>query len=147
MHQLLLTNRIFTIFTKKKTITYINHTYTLICIFSIFIHVQVKQTIEEEYAYPVPLHIRNAPTELMKVRLRIFFFIGIEQSKIDDSDLLYTIKEFGYGEGYKYNPDYEGPVYQNYLPPKIKNKVFLDVEKEKKVDLSFTNVEMKLANE
>nr|CAG8451686.1 8072_t:CDS:10 [Entrophospora candida] len=60
----------------------------------------------KEYAYPVPLHIRNAPTGLMK--------------------------ELGYGEGYKYNPGYEGPVYQEYLPLELKNKVFLDVEGEKK---------------
>ncbi|CAJ0846644.1 6578_t:CDS:10 [Entrophospora sp. SA101] len=62
----------------------------------------------KEYAYPVPLHIRNAPTGLMK--------------------------ELGYGEGYKYNPGYEGPVYQEYLPLELKNKVFLDVEGEKNVE-------------
>lgn len=32
----------------------------------------VKQTISQKPAYPVPLHIRNAPTRLMKVN--VFFF-------------------------------------------------------------------------
>ncbi|KAJ3068218.1 Werner helicase interacting protein 1, partial [Quaeritorhiza haematococci] len=54
----------------------------------------VKQTIETEPAYPVPLHIRNAPTKLMK--------------------------DIGYSKGYKYNPDYDEPVDQEYLPPEMK---------------------------
>ena len=42
-------------------------------------------------ALPIPHHIRNAPTRLMK--------------------------EMGYGEGYKYNPEYlHGRVKQEYLP-------------------------------
>ncbi len=46
---------------------------------------------------PVPLHLRNAPTKLMK--------------------------ELGYGENYKYAHSYEGNfVNQQYLPAKIKNK-------------------------
>lgn len=48
---------------------------------------------------PVPLHIRNAPTKLMK--------------------------ELGYGNGYKYNPDYEGPVEQEYLPQELKGRKYL----------------------
>lgn len=44
----------------------------------------------------VPLHIRNAPTKLMK--------------------------NIGYGKGYKYNPDFEGPVDQDYLPEELKNR-------------------------
>ena len=48
---------------------------------------------------PVPLHLRNAPTELMK--------------------------KFGYSKGYKYAHDYEGNfVNQQYLPDEIKNTVF-----------------------
>lgn len=48
---------------------------------------------------PVPLHLRNAPTGLMK--------------------------ELGYAKGYKYAHDYEGNfVRQQYLPDKIKNAVF-----------------------
>ncbi|CAG8444692.1 11732_t:CDS:10 [Acaulospora morrowiae] len=68
----------------------------------------VKKTIQEEYSYPVPFNIRNAPTKLMK--------------------------DLGYGHGYKYNPDYEGPVHQEYLPPELKRKVFLDVHKPTKRD-------------
>ncbi|XP_061695260.1 ATPase WRNIP1 isoform X2 [Syngnathoides biaculeatus] len=39
---------------------------------------------------PVPLHLRNAPTRLMK--------------------------QLGYAEGYKYNPAFSAPVEQQYLP-------------------------------
>ena len=47
----------------------------------------------------IPMHIRNAPVEDMK--------------------------EFGYGEGYKYAHDYEGGyVEQQYLPDKIKDKKY-----------------------
>lgn len=49
---------------------------------------------------PVPLHIRNAPTKLMK--------------------------DLGYGKGYKYNPDYEGPVEQDYLPDALKGRRYLE---------------------
>jgi putative ATPase len=50
---------------------------------------------------PVPIHLRNAPTKLMK--------------------------EMGYGAEYKYNPDYvDGRVAQEYLPEKIRGKRFLD---------------------
>lgn len=49
---------------------------------------------------PIPLHLRNAPTRLMK--------------------------EIGYGAEYKYNPDYlDGRVVQEYLPEKMKGKTFL----------------------
>jgi putative ATPase len=47
----------------------------------------------------IPMHIRNAPVEDMK--------------------------QFGYGEGYKYAHDYEGGyVEQQYLPDKIKDKKY-----------------------
>ncbi|KAF9115064.1 Werner helicase interacting protein 1 [Mortierella sp. AM989] len=61
----------------------------------------VKQTVSEEFAYPVPIHLRNAPTTLMK--------------------------ELGYGEEYKYNPSYpEGvKVDQEYFPKGIKKRKFL----------------------
>lgn len=49
---------------------------------------------------PVPIHLRNAPTRLMK--------------------------ELGYGKEYKYNPDYkEGRVVQDYLPEKLAGRSFL----------------------
>lgn len=49
---------------------------------------------------PVPLHIRNAPTALMK--------------------------DLGYGKGYKYNPDYEGAVDQDYLPDALRGRKYLE---------------------
>ena len=47
----------------------------------------------------VPLHIRNATTKLMK--------------------------DLNYGKGYKYNPDFDGPVSQEYLPPELKGRDYL----------------------
>ncbi len=48
---------------------------------------------------PVPIHLRNAPTDLMK--------------------------KLGYGKDYKYSHDYENHfVEQDYLPQEIKNKQF-----------------------
>lgn len=50
---------------------------------------------------PVPVHLRNAPTKLMK--------------------------ELGYGKQYKYNPNYlDGRVVQDYLPDKLKGRRFLE---------------------
>ena len=48
---------------------------------------------------PVPLHIRNAPTKLMK--------------------------KLGYGKGYKYSPDFNYQEKQEYLPEKLKNRKYL----------------------
>jgi putative ATPase len=49
---------------------------------------------------PIPIHLRNAPTKLMK--------------------------ELGYGKEYKYNPDYvDGQVVQEYLPEKLEGRKFL----------------------
>lgn len=47
----------------------------------------------------VPLHIRNASTKFMK--------------------------EIGYGKGYKYNPDFDGPIDQEYLPDELKGRRYL----------------------
>lgn len=50
---------------------------------------------------PIPIHLRNAPTRLMK--------------------------ELGYGHEYKYNPDYmDGKVSQDYLPEKLVGRQFLE---------------------
>ncbi|CAG8490599.1 5787_t:CDS:2 [Acaulospora colombiana] len=105
---------------------------------------RVKQTIQEEYAYPVPMNIRNAPTNLMKVwcihmlsKRRIDFMnSSLSKRKIDfmNSSLRNIIKDLGYGHNYKYNPEYEGPVYQEYLPRELKRKVYLDVYKPTKSD-------------
>lgn len=48
---------------------------------------------------PVPLHIRNAPTKLMK--------------------------NLGYGKNYKYSPDFDYKENQTYLPEKLKNKKYI----------------------
>jgi len=58
---------------------------------------EVQKDIKETENDPVPLHLRNAPTKLMK--------------------------ELDYGKDYKYNPDhdYEGDI-QDYLPEKLKGK-------------------------
>jgi len=44
----------------------------------------------------VPIHLRNAPTKFMK--------------------------EIGYSKGYKYNPDFDKPVDQDYLPKELKGE-------------------------
>jgi putative ATPase len=52
---------------------------------------------------PIPVHLRNAPTRLMK--------------------------ELGYGKEYKYNPDFKnGKVNQEYFPDKLQGKVFLPAD-------------------
>jgi len=60
---------------------------------------EVQKDIKERENLPVPLHLRNAPTELMK---------GLD-----------------YGKGYKYNPEYEGEVKQDYLPEELKGRKYL----------------------
>ena len=59
---------------------------------------------------PVPIHLRNAPTKLMK--------------------------ELGYGHEYKYNPDFaDGRVAQEYLPEGLRGKTFLkEIDLGEKVD-------------
>jgi putative ATPase len=61
-------------------------------------------------ALAIPHHIRNAPTKLMK--------------------------DMGYGDGYKYNPDYlDGKVKQEYLPEALRGRSFLeDTDLGSKVD-------------
>ncbi|KAK9369308.1 DNA polymerase III, clamp loader complex, gamma/delta/delta subunit [Lipomyces kononenkoae] len=59
---------------------------------------------------PIPIHLRNAPTRLMK--------------------------EIGYGRDYKYNPDYEnGQVQQEYFPENLRGTKFLpDIDLGTKLD-------------
>ncbi len=62
-------------------------------------YADVANTVKQTGALPVPHHIRNAPTKLMK--------------------------ELGYGKGYKYAHDYsEGIVGQECLPDEISNRKF-----------------------
>ncbi|MCX7955433.1 MAG: replication-associated recombination protein A [Bacteroidales bacterium] len=67
-------------------------------------YVAIEKAIEAVHTYgdlPVPLHLRNAPTKLLK--------------------------EIGYHKGYKYPHDYDNNfVVQEYLPQKIKNLVFYE---------------------
>lgn len=59
----------------------------------------VKEEIERTGPRPVPMHIRNAPTALMK--------------------------KLGYGRGYRYPHNYPGAwIEQEYLPEKVRNRVF-----------------------
>lgn len=52
-------------------------------------------------ALPIPISLRNAPTKLMK--------------------------ELGHGDQYKYNPNYkDGRVRQDYLPPQLIGRTFLE---------------------
>jgi len=60
----------------------------------------VQKDIKELPAYPVPLHLRNAPTKLMK--------------------------ELNYGANYKYNPDFKEAIKQDYFPPELKGKKYFE---------------------
>jgi len=60
---------------------------------------QAKQDVETYGNLPVPMHIRNAPTQLMK--------------------------DLGYAKGYKYSPDHDYKEKQEYLPDKLKNRKYL----------------------
>lgn len=60
---------------------------------------KVKEDIRRSGYQPVPLHIRNAPTKLMK--------------------------NLGYGKGYKYAHDYpDAHVPQEYLPDKLRGQIY-----------------------
>jgi putative ATPase len=61
---------------------------------------EAKKDAMNTQAEPVPLHIRNAPTPLMK--------------------------KLGYGKGYKYPHDYpDAKVEQEYMPKRLKGKKYL----------------------
>lgn len=60
---------------------------------------QVMHDVKETADEPVPLHLRNAPTKLMK--------------------------DLGYSKGYKYSPDHNYQEEQEYLPEKLKGKKYL----------------------
>lgn len=60
---------------------------------------EIMMDIKNHMTLPVPMHIRNAPTKLMK--------------------------ELGYGNGYKYPHDYSNAIVsQSYLPEKLKGKKY-----------------------
>jgi len=60
---------------------------------------QAANDVKQYGALPVPLHIRNAPTKLMK--------------------------DSGYGKDYKYSPKFNYQEKQIYLPDKLKNRKYL----------------------
>ncbi|MHA3787317.1 replication-associated recombination protein A [Flavobacterium hauense] len=62
---------------------------------------KAQQIVKQTGDLPVPIHLRNAPTKLMK--------------------------ELGYGEEYKYSHDYDNNFAdQEFLPDEIKNTAFYD---------------------
>ncbi|KAM0786535.1 hypothetical protein ACM66B_001992 [Microbotryomycetes sp. NB124-2] len=60
---------------------------------------KAKALVRERDQFPVPMHIRNAPTKLMK--------------------------DLGYGRTYKYEPAYAHPVYQPFLPEQLEGTKLL----------------------
>lgn len=62
---------------------------------------RVQRDIQELPAEPVPIHLRNAPTRLMK--------------------------DLGYGAEYKYTPDFDNreAAAQDYLPERLRGKTYL----------------------
>ena len=59
---------------------------------------EAMQDIKNESSQIIPLHLRNAPTRLMK--------------------------DFGYAAGYKYPHDFGGFAEQDYFPPNIKKRLY-----------------------
>lgn len=60
---------------------------------------QVMKDVKETADEPVPIHLRNAPTKLMK--------------------------DLGYGKDYKYSPEFNYREEQEYFPEKLKGKKYL----------------------
>lgn len=63
-------------------------------------YLKAAQDVREFGNLQVPLHIRNAPTKLMK--------------------------DLNYGRGYKYSPDFEYKEKQEYFPEELKGRKYLD---------------------
>ena len=63
-------------------------------------YMKAQRDVAEFGALPVPLHLRNAPTKLMK--------------------------ELDYGKDYKYSPKFDYQENQEYLPEKLKKRKYLD---------------------
>lgn len=61
----------------------------------------VRRDVQETQTDPVPLHLRNAPTKLMK--------------------------NLGYGKGYKYTPEYDpDEARQDYLPERLNGRIYFE---------------------
>jgi putative ATPase len=80
------------------------------------------QDVQSNKLFPVPLHLRNAPTKLMK--------------------------EIGYGKNYKYPHDFENHfVEENYLPEELKGKQYYiptEIGNEKTIKERLKNLWKKL---
>ena len=64
-------------------------------------YLKAKEDVEKTHHLPVPLHLRNAPTGLMRAS--------------------------GYGKGYKYAHDYEGNyVEQKHLPEELSGRIYYE---------------------
>lgn len=63
-------------------------------------YVKAQNDVRNFGSLPVPLHLRNAPTKLMK--------------------------DLSYGKDYKYPPDFKYQEEQKYMPEKLENKKYLD---------------------
>jgi putative ATPase len=72
---------------------------------------EAMRRVKNDPPYPVPLHLRNAPTKLMR--------------------------DMGYGADYRYSHDYEGEAgKQSYLPPEVEGTEFYrpkDIGSEAKI--------------
>ena len=66
-------------------------------------YLQAAKDARELGNLPVPLHLRNAPTSLMK--------------------------DIGYGKNYKYSPDYNYKEEQEYMPEQLKGKEYIRFKK------------------
>lgn len=62
-------------------------------------YLSVKEDVKNTVNEPVPLHLRNAPTKLMK--------------------------DLGYGKDYKYSPEHDYKEEQTYLPESLKGRKYL----------------------
>jgi putative ATPase len=71
---------------------------------------KVKEDIAKYPNEPVPIHLRNAPTKLMK--------------------------DLGYGRDYKYTPDYIGAeeAKQEYFPEKLSGRTYIRFEKDRPLE-------------
>jgi putative ATPase len=71
---------------------------------------KVKEDIAQFPNEPVPIHLRNAPTKLMK--------------------------DLGYGKDYKYTPNYDDAkeAKQEYLPEKLINRTYIRFKKERPLE-------------
>lgn len=81
-----------------QCVTYLSRTSKSVEVYRAY--KEARRVVTEQPAYPVPLHLRNAPTKLMK--------------------------DLGYSKDYKYNPDYEN-VTQGYLPEELQAYKFFKI--------------------